>query len=114
MIKTGVTSEGDGLVTKASPAVQITGTNDQGRKEDVAGECSTGTDEFDQVNHGECSLSTTELEEGIYLGNGVVLENVRGKPGELKKKHADLNQVTPEGQIKDAGETVQCKIFCRL
>ena len=43
------------------------------------------------------------------MGQGVVPENVQGKPGELKKQ-ADMNQVTPEGWIKDSGENFKVKL----
>ena len=55
--------EVDDSVTIASPALQIIGANDQGTQEYVTGDCSIGTVEYDQVNVGECCLSTIQLEQ---------------------------------------------------
>ena len=55
--------EVDDSVTIASPALQIIGANDQDTQEYVTGDFSIGTGEYDQVNPGECCLSTIELEQ---------------------------------------------------
>ena len=67
---------------------------------------------FEKCSSDSCFENYSTNPEGA-LGHGVVPENVQRKTWGIERQ-ADMNQVTPEGWIKDTGENVQSQTFWEL